>query len=305
MTWNLDGLQHAPHVRYVMDGEAPAAVIELPRARARVSLIGAQVMSFETLRETGWQEHLWLSPQAKPQLGKALRGGIPICWPWFGPHATHPNLLQHGCARTALWQPFNAVSQVEVDGTVAIVTFRLPETVLSTVPGLGAGDAAVLFSVLVHDNGTLALKLTTRVAVAFTFSQVFHSYFRVGDVRQVRVDGLAGGSYRDQADANTIKTLTAPFDFSREVNAHFPHRGGPLCVLDPVGQRRITIDTGGAHGTTVWHPGPDASQKFADIPAEVAHHFVCVESGNLPEKPVMLQAGDDHELECIYAFGSP
>lgn len=304
MTAPFGNLPQSQQISYVMDGDAPAVVITLPHARARVSLVGAHVMSFETRMDGSWREHLWMSPIARPTIGKAVRGGIPLCWPWFGPHPTNPSLPQHGLARTALWEHFNATQQSDQDGIGQIVTWKLPDDIIASVPGLSSGAATVLFSVLVHDAGRLGVQMTVDTAVDFAFSHAFHTYFRVNDVTTIAVDGLRGGKYRDQADANRWKVLNGAFDFTREVNAHFPEQSGAQVIRDTHGRRRIDITTQGAKGTTVWHPGPDAPTKFAEIPAEVARHFVCVESGNLPENPVRLRAGERHEVSAHYRFSA-
>ncbi|MFM2422246.1 MAG: hypothetical protein RL291_776 [Pseudomonadota bacterium] len=303
MSLDLSGLPTSPHLSYVMEGDAPAALITLPNARAKISFVGAHVMSFETRDGNGWREQLWLPPLARPMRGKAMRGGIPLCWPWFGPHKTDKSLPQHGVARIALWDVINATDgATDNAGAYQSIAFNLPPSAMAGVPGLDPQAVTLRCLITVHDDGELHLALTTIGLAGFTFSEAFHTYFRVADVRQVAVHGLDGGTYRDQADNNLMKDLSGPFDFSREVNAHFPHRGGPQTIVDPAGQRTIRIETSNAQGTTVWHPGPEAPQKFAEIPAAVAHQFVCVESGNLPENPVMFTETTVHEVVVRYAF---
>jgi glucose-6-phosphate 1-epimerase len=298
MAWELARFPTARSVSYTIDGDAPAVVIERPLSRLRLSLVGAHVMSFETWNNSAWREHLWMSPLARPTPGKAMRGGIPICWPWFGPHATDTSLPQHGFARTALWQVVDATT------TATHTTLRLDLPGLDSANFRGASGEAesVALTVTINDEPKLSLELAVSARTNLVFSAVFHTYFRVGDVRRVQVEGFERARYRDRADGNTWKTLAGPFDFTREVNAHFPEQSARQTIVDPAGSRRIAIGTTGAKGTTVWHPGPDAPQKFAEIPATIAHHFVCVENGNLPENPVRLTAGATHTMSAAYQF---
>ena len=264
----------------------PTWLIDTPLARAAISRFGGQLLSFAP---AGHDELLWLSPALKP-LPAPIRGGVPLCWPWFGREGGPADGPAHGHARTAPWQLAEATR--EEDDTLAL-TF-VPAAALSA--GLELRQTLRLGTALeqalhTRNTGTAAVELT----------QALHSYFRVGDVRRATVTGLDGLDYADKLDGGATHrqhggwTLLDPRDPGRcdRVYAGF---GGCAVLHDPVLGRRIELCTRGSRTLVVWNPGADAARGFTDIPDEDWAGFLCLEAANAGTDRIVLAPGAEHML---------
>jgi glucose-6-phosphate 1-epimerase len=275
-------------------GELPVVDVENPHGRARVALQGAHVLDWTP---RGEEPVIWVSEAARFGPGLPIRGGIPICWPWFGPHPTDPEQPQHGFARTATWQVV-AVERLADDRTR--LTFRLPD---------GQGGPAwpheleLLYMVTV--GRTLELDLVTRNAgeAPVTIGQALHTYFRVGDPAEVAVYGLEGCRYLDK--------LTG----SEGVQDRRLIPGGPIdrvylgavrdCVIeDPTLGRAIRVSKRNSEATVVWNPGFFAPGPVrGDFGPSGSRNMLCLETANAAEDVVRLEPHAVHLLFTRYAVG--
>jgi glucose-6-phosphate 1-epimerase len=215
-------------------------VLELatPAATCTVALHGAQVLGFAPRDGSEW---LWVSDRALFQVGKALRGGIPICFPWFGPHAEGPALPAHGFARTRLWR----LSRVEaVDDRRVRAEFELasdPET-MRLYPHAFTARLAVTAG----DALELAFEVENTGDAALAFEVALHTYFAVSDVGAVAVGGLGGCAYADRvADGGRRLQDGEPIRFVDEVDRIYDS-GGPVTLGDPARARPLRIESTGA-----------------------------------------------------------
>lgn len=272
-------------------GGWPHAHIQSPHATARVSLHGAQVLSF--VPRGARADLLYLSEQALYQSGKAIRGGVPVCWPWFGPDPQGLGRAAHGLARTRRW---------EVRG--AAVT-PAGETWLS----LGLNDTPDTRAVWPHafdlcleiTVGTrLRLALTTRNTgnAPFTLTQALHSYLAVGDIARTEVLGLDGCDFIDKAAGagGAVKRQDGNVRFTGEVDRVYTGAPAALTVDDAAGQRRLRIACEGSHSAVVWNPGAVVAAGMADLPDGAHRRFVCVETANVADDAVGLAPGGEHRL---------
>lgn len=266
----------------------PVLLIQTAHASARLSLYGAQILGF---RPTGAAEDLfYLSPDARYRDGTAIRGGIPLCWPWFGPDTSGRDLPAHGIARLTHWELADTATH---DDGSATLTLRLPSRDNGPVPpGLSA-------RLVVDVGATLGLTLVTRNdgGTPAMVSQALHSYLRVGDQARVGIPCLGGVEYLDKQDDGRLRTettppgLTAPFDRV--------YLGAPdvVRVTDPALSRVIEIETTGSHSLVVWNPGAAVP---GDMPAQDAGAMLCVEPANVAADSRCLEPGQSHELQARY-----
>jgi glucose-6-phosphate 1-epimerase len=268
--------------------------IATPAVRAAVALQGAHLLSWTP---RGHTDLLWLSPLSKLGGGKAIRGGIPICWPWFGPHASDPSQQQHGFARNLDWSLFD-VSRYKDDVSLGLT---LP---LAAVTSAGFPHP-VSVSLRVNLGADLSLDLTTHNlgSEPLVLTTALHTYFRVADASRARVDGLDGVTYRDNADAGRTKRQFGTLHLECETIAMFDTAPATQTLTDPVLRRSISIKRHGAKSTVVWNPGANAV-SMADIPNGGAAEFVCVESGAIGLAAVTLQPDASHTLLASYAVSS-
>jgi glucose-6-phosphate 1-epimerase len=265
------------------------AVITLGGMTGELYLQGAQVTAWQP---AGERPVLFTSPNAVFEPGKAIRGGIPIIFPWFGPSRHALAAPQHGFARTATWR----LDRVE----------RLATEALTLTLSLGDDDVRSRFwpeRFRAIYNVTFARTLSLRLTVqnlsphVVTFEEALHSYFAVSDITAVAISGLAGTIYIDKTRAGrrerqaaTLVSVVAETDC---VYLDTPAR----CVIEDRGwSRRIVIEKNGAASTVVWNPGAEKAATMADLGDPAWHGMVCVEAGNIADDEVRLAAGGEHQV---------
>jgi glucose-6-phosphate 1-epimerase len=257
--------------------------LETPASTCSVALHGAQVLSFTP---RGGRDWLWVSERARWNVGSALRGGVPICFPWFGPHPTEPGFPAHGFARTRVWRlvgvdevagaRLRAVFELQADDQSAPLfpyAFRARHTVI-------AGDDLQLSFEVVNDGD-----------VPFAFEVALHSYFAVTEVGAISVVGLGGATYVDKvAGGERRRQADEPLRIVGEVDRVYG-RGGPVMLVDPGPPRSLRIEPSGAASTVVWNPGPEKARALSDVDPDAFQRFVCLESGDVGDGRVTLPPG--------------
>jgi len=264
--------------------DIPAWRIDTSAVCAAVSVHGGQLLAWQP---AGFDEVLWCSPTTRrpPQ---AIRGGVPVCWPYFGRDGQPADAPQHGHARISAWQ---FVDAVEEDDAVVLDLALPPDprTPLRLRQRLRIG--AVL-------EQTLITRHAGDADIAFT--QALHSYFAVGDVRQVSVSGVDGLRYADKFDGNEHAQagdwrLDEPRDPGRS-DRIYADAGARFTLTDPVGRRRIALETRGSRSLVIWNPGEAGTAAIADLPAQGWREFLCVETANAGADVVRLAPGAEHRL---------
>lgn len=257
---------------------------------------GAHITSF---RVKGQQELIWLSPNALFLPDKAIRGGIPICWPWFGAHPADSDKPAHGFARLSTWQFKSA--QVQEDGSTEIV-LTLSESQQSLA--LWPYKFALEYRIVVGEVLSLSLTVTNTGESAFEVSGALHTYFNVGDIADVRLQGFDGVDYFDKVDGNVQKQQSGDIVIGQEVDRVYLNPEDNCQLLDKRLNRTIAIGKSGSNSTIVWNPWQEKSQSMKDMSDEGYRQMLCVEAGLSPG--VMVAPGQRHCLgqclkECLKA----
>lgn len=265
----------------------PAAVLAYDGARAVVALQGAQVLSYE---QPGLGELLWLSPMAALGTGKAVRGGIPVCWPWFGPHPQDGSHPAHGLVRARPWP----VSATRADTKGARISFALT-----------AGDLAGPFwphtasvTLDVELSNALTVSITTRNegTAPLTLTQALHTYLRISDIDGVRVAGLEDVPFIDQLDPGELKREQPRVHITREVDRIYQDQPGRVTLIDLPAARRITIAKTGSTSSVLWNPWIEKSARLGDMGENGYRRMVCIETANAGHDAVTLRPGARHTL---------
>jgi glucose-6-phosphate 1-epimerase len=279
-----------------IDGSGGLAFIAIKNqlATALISLHGGQVMSFKPLGEEA--DLLFLSSQSEYVDGKAIRGGIPVCWPWFGPDPKGLQRPNHGFVRYHCW----SVLRTTTTSVETIVLLQFFEHYKKEKTWRQPFELILEIRV----GKTLTLKLITRNTgkKPFSITQAFHSYFRVGDINQVEVSGLAGCDYYDKLDQGTQKTQTGVLTISEETDRIYTEVKSDLIVDDPSLQRWIQIASPGNETVVVWNPWQKASEKLADLEKNAYQQFICVETGNIAFDLVQVLPGEESCLETHFSI---
>ncbi|WP_343287203.1 D-hexose-6-phosphate mutarotase [Gordonia sp. SID5947] len=261
-----------------------ALIIETPRATAALSMFGGQLLSF--IPAGSAHDVLWVSPAAAPP-PTPIRGGVPLCWPYFAREGQPAGVPSHGYARTARWR------------LVAGRSTESGDTELELAPE-GLEHLPLTAGMTVRVGNTLELGLRTHNpgGATVTMTEAFHNYFRVADVGAVRVEGLGGLSYLDKFDDlrshEQQGDWTLPKDTARSDRV-YPGAGGRYRLVDPGLRRTIEVSVRGGHSAVVWNPGADVASGMPDIGAHW-REFLCVEAANAGPDIVEIPAGADHTL---------
>lgn len=286
------------HLRLV-EGAGGLPMIDVcnAHATARLSVYGAQVLGY---RPTGAAaDLLYVSERAVYQQGKAIRGGVPVCWPWFGPDPKGLGRPAHGLARNRLWTLRHAEA---LPGDATRVVMGLSDSAETRALWPHAFDLSLTVTV----GPTLRLALSTHNTgdAAFPLTQALHSYFRVGAMAQTRVTGLDGCRYADNAKGagGALKTQRGDIAFVAEVDRIYANAPAELGIEDNGGRRRIRICTEGSHTAVVWNPWADIAAAMADLPDDAHQHFVCVETANAGDEVITLAPGERHTLVADIAL---
>jgi len=275
------------------EGGFPMIKVTNRNARALISIYGAQVLSYLPAGQT--EDLFFLSPQSFYKEGKAIRGGIPVCWPWFGPDPKGLQRPNHGFVRNDYWQVAKTEALTEGETKISLLfsdtikkekTWRKPFSLMLEIT-VGA---------------TLRLKLTTtnNSDKSFSITQAFHSYFRVGHIKHVKVFGLEGCEYFDKLDQGEQKTQDGIVTVTEEVDRIYVDVVNNLIIEDPVFKRRIHINCPNTSTAVVWNPWSKTSQKMQDLGNSDYKQFICVEAGNVALDLIQIEPGQHYSLAAEY-----
>lgn len=283
------------HFKPIGDGLNNLIVADITNAHGTASLClqGGHLLSWQPVSTA--EPVVWMSPAATFAPNASIRGGIPICWPWFGAHGSESSFPAHGFVRTQPWQVTGSRSLE--DGSTEIALSYLPiEATRQYWPHASRLD------LLVNVGASLKIAFITRNLGAsdFTVTEALHTYFNVGDVSQVQVDGLDGVHFHDKAAGWMQGDQIGPIGFAAEVDRVYINSADRCTILDPALQRRIHIAKLGSQSTVVWNPWAARAVQMGDLGTEGWKGFVCVESGNALENAVTVAAGQSHTLAVEY-----
>ena len=278
----------------VVEGNGGIPVIDIRNkfATAVISLQGAHVLSWTP---EGQENVIWLSEDASFAPGKSVRGGIPICWPWFGAHESDSGLPAHGLARTAMWQ---IRSTEELEGGRTRITFTT--TPQPDNQHMWPADTTVQYMVTI--GKTLEMELVTRNngSAHITIGQALHTYFNIGDIDKVSLHGLEGDSYLDKLEGFAKTYQRGPVIIQGEIDRVYIDTARQCAIDDKSFKRSITINKCGSHSTVVWNPWKETAEKLGDMGEEGYRKMLCVESCNAADDVVTIAPGKAHHLWVQY-----
>jgi glucose-6-phosphate 1-epimerase len=270
-------------------GGLPKLTVANDQARAEIYLHGAHVTSWQP---RGHAEVLWVSGKSQWQVAKPIRGGVPICFPWFGPHASDPSAPGHGFARLLDW---TLVEARDDEAGATQLTFQLPAP--SPPPAAWPHACEATFRVTIGSSLTMALEVSNPGREPFTFEEALHTYFAVQDVGVIAVHGLEGVDYLDKVGGTTRRTQGAdPIRFTAETDRVYLDTQATCTIDDPGLRRRIGVRKSGSDTTVVWNPWIAKAKAMPDYGDDEWPGMVCVETCNVNVHAVTLAPGGRHTL---------
>ena len=273
-------------VTFISCRHTAAVRITGAHSTALVSLYGAQVLSFIP---KGKEDVLFMSGKSYFSEGKAIRGGIPVCWPWFGAHPTDSSLPSHGFARTSVWDVIG--TQERGDDLILTLGLSADEATLKLWPH----HFEAQLEVCIGQELSVALKTVNTDNKAFEISSALHSYFNVTDINTIRLDGLCNSAYLDDVTGKEGLQKEKHLCITERIDRRYRQSGGECSIID--GGKTIKIAKEGSRITVVWNPGTALSQQMADLGDKDYLNMLCVEAANSLEDTITLLPGEQHVLK--------
>lgn len=274
-------------------GGLPLISIENSLASASISIHGGQVLSYRPVSNS--DDLLFVSERAHFQPDKAIKGGIPVCWPWFGPDPEQRGRPDHGFVRSRPWRLLSTEARVD-GGTGVLLGLRDDDSSRALWPH------AFSLEIEITVGETLDLALTTRNSGdrPIEISQALHAYFKVGDVRQAQVLGLAGHEYIDKVVEGARATQSGPINVDGPVNRIYQETTDTLIIDDPSLGRSIHIEREGSRSAVVWNPWIEQSRAMNDFADDEYLRMICVETTNAADDSLSIAANESRRLTTRY-----
>jgi glucose-6-phosphate 1-epimerase len=293
--------------------ELVAIGIKNQAATAEVFIQGAQITRYQGIDES---PTLFLSKACDYKKGSALRGGIPICWPWFGDLAKNPEAVKqqltnddqvatktefpaHGFVRQRDWT-VDSIRTPADDLTIVELSYHVKDEPLWPF------DTLLTCRISIGAALSVSLHIANNSSQAVVFSAALHSYFAVNHIDNVRISGFNQSDYYDALDVNEknewpLKTQQGDITFSKEVDRVYQSSNTPVTINEKNRTRRIT--SLGSDSTVVWNPWVDKSQELSQYKGDDYQRMVCVETANAVNDVIHLESGENHKLELTVSAG--
>ncbi len=279
------------------------AEIDNALGTAYLCLQGAHITTFRPKDQD--EPVIWLSDYAKFAPGKSIRGGAPVCWPWFGAHATESGFPGHGFARTVMWEvtASGALASGETEITLALAENEQSRAILATQ---WPHKSRVELNVVVGKSLKANLITSNLGDADFVIGEALHTYFQIGDIAEIKVRGLEGCEYVDKIGVDKAggvnrRTQDGAVTFDGEVDRVYVNTEATCVIEDSRLKRRIVVAKSGSRSTVVWTPWTEKADKMGDFGPDGWRKMVCVESVNALENVVVIPAGQSHAMSVEYS----
>lgn len=272
-------------------GNFVTAEINNAHASASVALLGARVISYQA---RGHEQLFWQCPDAANDIFWVMRGGAPVCWPWFAAHPTEPkNKPFHGLVGRMPWNLTGCTAQPDGSTELRMVVRDTPET-------LQHWPHAFELEMVVSIGQKLRIEWIARSpdGGGYSYTGAFHPYFHISNIRSITIGGLENTAYLDKTDQYQRKMNEGPLRITGDMDGIFLDTASEITIQDPDLGRTIHCAKEGSRTTVVWNP----NLKDKNIPGlgEGAHRsFVCVEAANAAGDVVSVEAGKEGRLAMI------
>lgn len=275
-------------------GELISAEISNDEATANIALQGSHVFSFQPHEQ---QPVLWTSRYSHYTAGKAIRGGIPVCWPWFANHPTDVGKPAHGFARTSQWTVLG--SEITAKGATRL---QLGLTDTEATRALWPHPFQLEVNVTVGSELQVELLIRNPGDTAFSCTGALHSYFSVSDIANVAIHGLEGCAYLDKVASDQRREQAGPITITGETDRVYLDTSADCLIVDPGWQRQVRVSKQGSRTTVVWNPWTEKARQMADFGAEEYRQMVCVETANAADEVITVPVGGEHRLQTTISL---
>ena len=296
MKFDIDELED----KFSIEGEVGFAELEENMAFITVSnkfadadicLYGAHITNFKPHKTMGI---LWMSQDSNFEEGKPIRGGIPVCFPWFGPHKTDSAKPQHGFARLMNWNVQETATLASGETLIRLQLCSSAET-----KTYWDHDFCAEMTFIIGKTLVVTLKVTNTSEIPFEYTCALHSYYSVSSIEEITIEGLENTRYYNQLDTGDYIQESPELQIQKAETRHYYDTEVPCIINDPFFRRRIRVAKSGSKVTTVWNPGEETCAKIDDMPDDAFHAFVCIEAVNAFNDIIKPAPGETHETSAI------
>ena len=292
----------------IIDGKGGIPFIEINNqyASALISIYGAQLLSYKPKlkkadnNRTPDRDLLFVSETANFEHGKAIKGGIPICWPWFGKDPGYADRQMHGFARNMLWQ-LEETSQLNEDETQVILSLSDSEETHKLWPY----TFKLTLCIIIGSSLKLSLKTVNTGKKTFTITQALHTYFSITDIKQAQLEGLDEAFYLDKVTGTgqpegQLKIQQGPVVVNEEMDRIYVNSPSQLTLLDTKSEDKVVIQSNGRKTTVVWNPWIDISKNSNDLTDNAYLRFICVETANAAKDVIAVEPKESFTIDAKY-----
>ncbi|MCP3655413.1 D-hexose-6-phosphate mutarotase [Herbaspirillum sp.] len=288
-----------PHIQRIEVNQLQCLRVQTERAELLIAEQGAQVLRYQV---HGQEPVIWMSEEAAFEAGNSVRGGIPVCWPWFGDLMRNPPQVQalhaggrlpaHGLVRSIPW----LLMENAIEGDTVRLVLAIPPTTESPALRHLPPGIELRLEILLDDR--LHLKLTTRnnSEQHIALTQALHSYFAVSSIHNVTVDGLEGQRYIETLEGWAEREQKRPLVVSSETDRIYLDLPPHLVIRDEGWNRRIHIEASGSTSAVVWNPWVSKARRLSQFADDAWQRMLCIETANVMDDLVELEPGAEHTM---------
>lgn len=269
--------------------------VDNPLGTATIALQGAHVISWQPKFQT--QPVLWMSSQARFAQGRSIRGGVPICWPWFGAHPTDSTFCPHGFARVIPWRVMDIDATATGATRIILEMIETPEAKRQL-----AYPYELTVTIMVGRRLRIEMATTNKADHPFVIGEAFHTYLNVSDVTNVKITGMQDCVYADKIlkYERQVEHNTLTFD-GGEFDRVYINHSSDCTVHDAEYNRLIRVSKSGSDTTVVWSPGAEKAAQMGDMGApDEWRKAVCVETTNALDNMVVINPSRTHTISAEY-----
>lgn len=282
-------------VHLVQLDELPLLHVRNAHARALIALQGAQVLTYAA---HGQRPLIWLSEQAQFRRGAAVRGGIPVCWPWFGDLARNPEPVRalhaqddapaHGLVRARDW----LLTALHETADCTEITLCYPVAILER-------PWRAQLELTIRVGAGLHLQLTTRNrgAQPLALTQALHTYFAIGDIDRVEILDLEQTRYLDTLAQWRERRQEGALRIEGEVDRIYLDTPARIRIRDALWRRTLHLQVRGSRSAVVWNPWIEKSLRLSQFAGDAWRRMLCIETANVMDDQIALAAGAEHRME--------
>lgn len=268
--------------------QLPYLDIQHPKCHGKVALQGAHLFHFQP---TNKPELIWTSSAVDFKPGTAIRGGVPICWPWFG-GATAPFKGAHGFVRTATWDLISCEQSKES----VQLTFALPANVFANN---NWPKSKLTYVLTLGEQCQIELLSENLSDQPITISQALHSYFNVADINNAQVSGFDQCQYKDMLTGQT-HTQSGNITIDQEVDRLYWAQDSATDIKSPLGEIRLTHQQ--SQSAIVWNPWIEKSIGLSNFNNDDYKTMVCIETANVDSDQIELSPGETSKISALFGW---